>query len=462
MRIPKKGLTLLGVAATLLIDAATVLCSAVLLSGAALYNGYPLVYPDTGGYLVLVNFAVRSMFYSMFVYTAHLMESLWTVVFLQSLLVAYLLRLVLREVFGIASRVEFLSVIVLLCVLTSLPWYAGFLMPDIFTPVLVLGLFLLAFCLGRLRWWEQCYVVGLTFVAAVVHYSHIPIAIGLLLIGLIVRVVLRKRAPERVPHLMLPAAVVGAGTVAIVISNYLTLGMMTYSAGGYAFVLARLVADGQAVGFLRENCGTRKYRMCYFLDRMPMNAGTFLWGEDGVFHGNGWLYEREEGLEIIRGTVRRYPLWTLQSAIAHTFEQVVRVETGDGLGSYRERQFPTFDLQDNYPGEFASYKNSRQSYGELANLVGLNRLHMSVVLISVVYCTSIAILLARGGQWLPVELFITIAFALLLNGFVLGAISDPQSRYGSRLIWLVPLVAMASWRQALGLWQAGHVRQPPA
>jgi len=292
----------------LLIDAATVLCSAVLLSGAALYNGYPLVYPDTGGYLVLVNFAVRSMFYSMFVYTAHLMESLWTVVFLQSLLVAYLLRLVLREVFGIASRAEFLIVIVLLCVLTSLPWYAGFLMPDIFTPVLVLGLFLLAFCLGRLRWWEQCYAVGLTFVAAVVHYSHIPIAIGLLLIGLIVRVVLRKRAPERVPHLMLPAVVVGAGLVAVVLSNYLTLGVMTYSAGGYAFVLARLVADGQAVGFLRENCGTRKYRMCYFLDRMPMNAGTFLWGEDGVFHENGWLYEREEGLEIIRGTVRRYPL----------------------------------------------------------------------------------------------------------------------------------------------------------
>jgi hypothetical protein len=73
------------------------------------------------------------------------------------------------------------------------------------------------------------------------------------------------------------------------------------------------------------------------------------------------------------------------------------------------------------------------------------------VIFSAFYCCLIGILLAREGEWLPIELRVTIAFALLFNGVVAGALSTPDSRYGSRLIWLVPLVAIASWRKALGL-----------
>src|SRR5271167_4220384 len=95
-------------------DAATLLTSALLLSSVAIYNGYPLVWPDTGGYLAPVNLGFRSMFYSFFVYPMGLAGSLWPVVFAQGLLVAYLLRLVLREVFAITSHWEFL-VVALLC-----------------------------------------------------------------------------------------------------------------------------------------------------------------------------------------------------------------------------------------------------------------------------------------------------------------------------------------------------------
>src|SRR5437879_1330445 len=159
--------------------AATLLAPTLVLSGAAIYNGYPLVYPDTGDYVALADISFRSIFYSLLIAPARLTGSLWPVVFLQSLIVAHLLRLVLRVVFSIVSGAAFLVITVLLCILTSLPWYTGFIMPDIFTGVLVLCLFLLAFCGPSLTPRERKYVAVLAVAAAAVHLSHLPLAMGL-------------------------------------------------------------------------------------------------------------------------------------------------------------------------------------------------------------------------------------------------------------------------------------------
>jgi len=350
----------------------------LMLSGAALYNRYPLVYFDTGGYLKGSRLGVRSYFYHAFIVPAHLTHTLWTVVLVQSLLVAYVLRLVLREVFAIASRLEFLVIIALLCVLSSLPWYAGFLMPDIFTPVMVLGIFLLAFCFERLSRWEQCFIIPLTFGAAIEHYSNPPIALGLLSVGLIVRMALRRRAPDALPHLVMTAVVIGAGIVALVISNYVKLGLATYSPGGYAFGLARLVGDGPAVEYLRDHCATRKYAACAYLDRMPMTSNQFLWGRDSLFKRFGFGGERKEGLEIVAGTIEEHPLWVLRDAIVDTLLQLGREQTGDGLESYANGPYPTDAVRSLYPNEFEAYMDSRENRNELAEMPRLERLHLGL------------------------------------------------------------------------------------
>lgn len=42
-----------------------------------------------------------------------------------------------------------------------------------------------------------------------------------------------------------------------------------------------------------------------------------------------------------------------------------------------------------------------------------------------------------------------IGLAMLLNAFVTGAFSEPSHRYGSRVAWLIPFAALASWREVL-------------
>ena len=433
------------------VEIVTLLLSAALLCVAAIYNRYPLVYPDTGGYLLVKNYVIRSMFYSLFVYPSHLFGSLLFVVGAQALCVAYLLRIVLRVVFGVASRIGYLIIIAALSILTSLPWFVGFLMPDIFTPMVVLCLFLLAFCFSRLTVLERIFVVLLSFVAEVTHYSHVPIAIGLLIALLGVRIFQRLRHVQiGVPRLVLPASVTLAAVMAMVFSNYLSLGLATYSAGGWAFILARLVADGPATEYLREECGNHGYMLCYWVNRMPMDVGTFLWARNGPFEGRTglWLYERDEGLEIIERTIERFPLWCLNNAVSNGAKQLMSFETAADFGSFANQDYPTRDLQDNYPADYDAYLGSRQNRRELFVLNWLRPLHKYVVIVSAIYGGIFLLLLARRAEFLPVALLFMIAYGLWLNSFVTGALSDPEPRYAARMVWLLPLFAIGSWRHA--------------
>jgi hypothetical protein len=316
---------------------------------------------------------------------------------------------------------------------------------------MVVGLFMMGFCFRRLRRWEQCFVMGVTLGAAVAHNSNLPIAIGLWLVGLIARIVWRRRAPDTVPHLAIPAMVIVAGVAALVFANYLTYGIASYSPGGYAFELARLQENGPATEFLRDHCATRKYAACAYLDRMPMSAIRFLWASDSLFMKMGFLEPRKEGQEIVAGTIEEHPLEVLRDAVADSINQLGRNRTADGMDSAANSPFPTDAVRSLYPGEFAVYMNSRQNQNEFADMPRLQRLHLDVIAFSVFYCLFITILMARDGQWLPVEFTITVAFAVLFNAFVAGAISDPLDRFGSRVIWMVPLIAIASWRKVLGL-----------
>ncbi len=429
-------------------EVAMLLSATLMASSVAFYNGYPTVFPDTGAYLGMYNYGDRSIFYSLFLAPSRLTHTLWSAVFLQGLLVVYLLRLVMREVFAISSRLGFLAIIALLCMLTSLPWYVAYLMPDIFTPILVLGLFMLAFGFERLGRWERCYVLAVTYLALVVHYSHIPIALGLLIAGGLARWIRHESANAK-PHLALPAMVIATGLAAVVTSNYLMFGLATLSPGGYAFEFSRLEQNGPAIAYLRQNCPTRNYAVCAWLDRMPMSSSRFLWADDGPIGRLGFIGERKEGIQIVTGTIEAYPMWVLRDAIGDTFLQLGRNRTGDGLGSRADAHNPTAPLQRLYPADFTSYISSRQSRGELNHLQFVPELDSIFLLVSIVGCVFAGQLCAFSRKWLPLELMATVGYAILLHAFVTGALSDPINRYGSRIIWLIPLIAIASWRTLL-------------
>src|SRR5207245_3886113 len=83
---------------------------------------------------------------------------------------------------GSISKPEALLIIAGLCVFSSLPWITGQILPDVLSPVILLGMFLLAFCGDQLRRGELLYVGALTTAGIAAHFSHVPIAFGLILL----------------------------------------------------------------------------------------------------------------------------------------------------------------------------------------------------------------------------------------------------------------------------------------
>jgi hypothetical protein len=125
-----------------------------LLLWVALYNGYPLVWWDSGTY-VRSSFLLevplsRPVFYGLFLLLAHWRLTLWGVVLAQSAVVVYLLRTTIENVgparnAGTRRDLELVGVTAWRAIGTSLPWLTGWGMSDVFAGICVRSLFCMLF-----------------------------------------------------------------------------------------------------------------------------------------------------------------------------------------------------------------------------------------------------------------------------------------------------------------------------
>ena len=116
-----------------------------MLIGPALWNGYPLLQYDTGGYLArwYEGYLVpsRSTVFGLYLHFGE-DSSFWLDLGIQALATLWILQLTLR-VFGMARPWRLAGLSVALILTTALPWLASTLLTDIFAGLSVLSLFVL-------------------------------------------------------------------------------------------------------------------------------------------------------------------------------------------------------------------------------------------------------------------------------------------------------------------------------
>lgn len=119
-----------------------------------MYNGFPLVFSDTGVY---VSAAVdrylprdRSVWYSVLATMFDLRLSPWLSIFVQSLITSWVIWRLVPAIFGIISPFRLILLALLLTVVTGLPWFAGQMLPDISTSLMILALALLCLAFDTL------------------------------------------------------------------------------------------------------------------------------------------------------------------------------------------------------------------------------------------------------------------------------------------------------------------------
>jgi hypothetical protein len=414
----------------------------------ALWNGFPLVFYDTGGYLVRV-FEHELGFGRSGIYGAFLWPGIpfkfWPVIVAQAALVAWLVTLTLRA-HGFGGRPALAaSVVVGLGAITGLPWFAAMLIPDIFLLAAVLGIYLLAFHQAALRAWEQLALAGAVAFALASHMSTLGVALGLLVaLALLAPFAARIAVPR--PALLAPAAAIMLGLLLAPVSNLVIAGRFAFTPGGGNFAFIRLIDDGILKRFLAEHCPDETLRICAYRDDVPATGNDWLWGDAPLWTElGGPIAFEDEARRIVLKTLVLYPGDHLSSALRGIASQLFLVRSMDHFKS--DTWHTTWAIETHAPRALASYLASRQHQDALG-LQWLDSMYVPVAIATFLALPFIVILGWVGRVPPSAAALALVAFmALVGNAMICGTLSVPADRYQSRL---APLATLSVMLAALG------------
>jgi hypothetical protein len=419
----------------------------------ALWNGYPIVFADTGTYLSQAMHRYlgwdRPVFYSLFIYPLHLGLTTWPVILVQSCVTVLVLDLT-RRAFDVPAR-WLLALTAFLSVASWLPWTVSELMPDLFSPLLVLLLSLLVFSGSRFRTWQRGAITALAAFMIATQQSSVPLALALLAVVIPVRWIARRRwagpavqhGPESPAVRLAPLLAPGLAMVALVLANAAGFGRVSLSPYGNVFVLARVIYDGPGMTVLRRDCPERGWRLCPYLDRFPATPDEFLWDETSpVMLAGGHKAVSAEADAIIHAAVSAAPGRLLTATWDNTIEQLTRFDSGDGLQSWNALTGRWID-QDFPARERTAFHAARQQLGTLAVPPPLAATHRVIALAGI---AAALVLLPIAWRRRHVAAWFLAAALLVspLSAAITGGLSTPHDRYQSRIVWLPAAMAVLS------------------
>jgi hypothetical protein len=435
-------------------EAAAIVLLIPLLLAVAIWNGFPIIFYDTGAYILQglggAFVEERSPVYSLFLPATGAFLSLWLTVIAQAAVTGFVMTETARALAPRMTLPVLLGIGFVLVVVTGLPWYVGQVEPDCFTALVALSFYLLAFharTLGRGRCLALFLIASFAIAA---HPSHLVLAAGFILVTGLYWAMKRWSPgaaawPTIQPQRLILS--VALGIVLVVASNFAFTREIFISRAGPVFVFARLVQDGIVMRLLEDTCPQSGYRLCAYKDDMPRTADQWLWDSDTPFKKlKGFEGTTAESERIIFDSLRRYPLMHLRTAIDDSARQFGEFRTGDQLEPQEWVLFPDFERF--IPRQVPAYMAARQQKG-LFDFRLVNRIDVSAGWFSIVVLAG-AFLVTLARRRRDEALFLGfVLVALLGNAAVCGALSNPHDRYQSRMIWLAPFalaLAATGWK----------------
>ncbi len=405
----------------------------------AIWNRFPLVFYDTGGYLAEglegAFFPERSPVYSLFLTVTGSAMSLWPVVILQAAMTAYLITLTARAEVQTLSLGRLLMLGAILMLATGIGWYVGQVEPDCMTALVILGTYLLLVRSRFLGPAQSVLVAAITGLAVACHPSHLGLMAGLLIVAVFLKWLWRDSGLRILPAL---SAFVLALAL-IFTSNYVLTRQIFLSRSASVFVFARLMQDGIVKQLLDDTCPGSGYSLCASRNRLKTRADAWLWGPDSLFRAEGGFHgPHDEETRMILDSIRRYPLLQVMDAARDSVRQFFTFKTGDGIESQEWVLRPVFEKD--APAQIPAYLAARQQRQGRFRFTNLNMIHVTVGMLSLLGLIVLLGGLARERQWQALRFPALVLLALIGNAIVCATFSNPHDRYQSRVIWLPALV----------------------
>ncbi|MBK9761077.1 MAG: hypothetical protein IPO90_14170 [Flavobacteriales bacterium] len=442
-------------------DLIVVVIGAMLILGPALVNGFPFVYPDTGTYLdsafrgaVPVD---RPCWYGLFMRISSLGgNTFWGIIIGQALLCSLYIRRTVAVLVALHAAAFALAIMVLLSLFSSVGWYAGQLMPDIFTGIGILAMFHLLS--GHGSKWVRLADAAVIVFSCWVHLSNLlilPLS-GCLLLTL--RSGTLKKLREQRWALLVVTTIASWAGLALV--NRIVDKEFYLSRGGQAFMIAHLLDSGILPAWMDEHCPEGGYRICAYRDRLPSSGNDLLWTDtiSPMHLEGGWLATKPEYDRIIRSALLdpKYALWYAKAGVRSTIELIGKRTICRGLinTDYRRPTSPPYvmiegTIRSSLPDYLSSMQNGGRGELNMSIADDLYKWFMTVILGASVVLIILPRRISKGAL---VRTDLTFAIgALLIDAFVCANLSTTEDRYLSRTTWILPLFVMIALIQ---LWSA--------
>ena len=410
----------------------------------ALWNGFPLLQFDTGGYFARWHESKleesRSTVYGVFLQFLS-WPNFWPAIIAQTFFTVWILWLLLRS-HELGARARILPITVAaLSILTALPWLTSQLITDIMAGLAVLALYLVMVRADKVTRWERIGLMAFVALAVATHNATLAVLMLLVAAGLVFALFDRRLVPLMgVGRGVLSLAL---GAILLVSMNYMVAGKVAWTPGGIALMFGRMLNEGIAQRYLTEHCPDPRFRFCDHISELPNDADVFFWGE-GLFDRLGRFKAMNvEMATIVVESLAAYPWLQIKGAVVATARQLVMVNTGYGVNT---EVWHTYGMIGRHAPQMEPAMNAAHQQQHDLNFTAMNRVHVPAA--------YLAMLLLLGMITLPHERLVhlkrlacMVALALMANAFVCGALSNPHDRYGARMAWLAALVILlAPWR----------------
>lgn len=414
----------------------------------ALYNGYPLLYSDTGTYLKssidLSSPDDRPIFYGLFLRITAMQANTWIPILFQGIIGYWILLRMTKLYLPNWTAYWTLLIALSLSFLTALPWYAGQLMPDIFTAY---GIFLV-----YLLFYDESNVPStllyflLLFLCASSHLSNVLIlgaSFGFLTLINLKKIVGKNRR-FRVKWF------IGIGLIGIVfplqaLLNYLEKGEFVVTRASNIFFVAKGLESDLYKTYVRENKERMQIPFEDETEQFEDSPGWFLWSGESPLNSSGiprdeinrkfdpivadimsqWRYQKMYALEAIRAGK----------------EQLKFHRVGSGLVPYDENSAPGYIIGLEFESELQAFKSAKQFKSGLED-------NYHVPISRTIFNTSLLILLF-SLLYKPTRqkiglLVVFILLSAVFNAVVTGGVANVYDRLQVRVNWLYVYAAMLS------------------
>lgn len=428
-----------------------ILLASLFFTWPALYNRFPLLFPDSmtyieDGHLVARAlflhqlsgyYGMRSFFYSLGILPWHWDVNLWPVVAFQSFLTAYILWLVARSLFECHLLARYLLLSVLLSVLTTVSWFTTLIMPDILGPLLYLSIYLLVFASESLSLPERLAVALIAWWGITSHATHLMLAAAACLLLAVLLLLLRQSRQHWKGLAQVALVLILAAASQFALHAFL-YGQPSLNGDRPPFLMARIIADGPGLWYLQSHCPQSNFTICNYLPRLSNDADDFIWGANGVWQNvdepTANLLRNEE-VSFFLATLRAYPRAQISISARNFWQQFISFDFEPDASNWTLQQFDTV-----LPRQRSAYLNSRQAHNALIPALQ-PPIQFWTVIASLAVIAIFALRLRTRAPLRLLGLAAVILPILLLNALLTGAVSSLDDRYQARVVWLLPLLA---------------------